>query len=327
MHGTATARAGANIALVKYWGKRDPVLNLPATGSLSMTLDGLGTTTTVSFDDALARDEVVLEGQRATGAFRERVSRFLDFVRQEAGISAHARISTRNSVPTAAGLASSASGFAALALAATRAAGLDADLGRLARLARRGSGSAPRSLLGGFVELPAGIEDDGTDCVPVQLAPPDAWDVALVVALAAIGPKEVGSTEGMERTRQTSPFYPVWLARAPSDLRDAREAVADRDLERLGRVAEASCFAMHGAMLGCAPPLLYWTGATVEAVRRVRTLRHDGVPGFVTIDAGPHVKVLCAASVAATFARELARVPGIESVLVERPGPGAEIVE
>jgi diphosphomevalonate decarboxylase len=131
----------------------------------------------------------------------------------------------------------------------------------------------------------------------------------------------------MERTRTTSPFYPAWLARAPADLRDAREAVETRDLARLGRVAEASCFAMHGAMLGSSPPLLYWTGATVEAVRRVRSLRHDGVPGFVTIDAGPHVKVLCAGSDAGTFARELARVPGVESVLVERPGPGAEVVE
>ena len=290
---TVRARARPNIALVKYWGKRDAERNLPATGSLSLTLSELDTTTEVTFDPALRQDELRLDGEPASEAARRRVSGFLDRVRDLARGGDFARVVSVNRFPTAAGLASSASGFAALALAATHAAGLQLPLDELAALARHGSGSAPRSLLGGFVAVHPGGADDGADWRIEALGDADFWDLRLVVALTATGPKAVGSSEGMERTRTSSPYYAPWLAANARHLDEARRALRARDFTALGRVTEASCFRMHAAALAADPPLLYWNGATVAAIHRVWQLRGEGHPAYVTIDAGPHVKVLC----------------------------------
>lgn len=317
---TAQATARTNIALVKYWGKADLDANLPAVGSLSMTLDGLWTTTRVSFEPDLARDELQLDDQPAPEPARQRASRFLDLVRQQSGRTERARVVSTNSFPTAAGLASSASGFCALAAAATRAAGIDLPAPDLADLTRRGSGSAPRSLLGGFVELRPG---DG--CQVVQVAPADYWDLRLVIALCADGPKAVGSTEGMERSRRTSPYYDRWIDDHPADLDRARRAIAERELPALGRAAEASCFKMHALAMSSDPPLIYFQPATLAAVQRVWHLRAEGLVGYVTIDAGPHVKVLCAAADAEALAAELGRVDGVRRVMIQAPGPGVEV--
>ena len=322
----AMARARSNIALVKYWGKRDRAKNLPATGSLSVTLSSLYTTTHVTFDDELEQDELHLSGVPASGAALARVGRFLDHVRALAGRRSFACVVSENSFPTAAGLASSASGFAALALAATTAAGLRLSTAELGRLARLGSGSAPRSLLGGFVELPAGTDPDGNDCTPLPLAPASHWDLRLVVALTARGEKPVGSTKAMEDTRRSSPYYPAWLKANATQLDEARQAVRDRDLTRLGQAMEASCFRMHASMLAASPPLLYWNGATVDALRAVWDLRARGVEGYVTIDAGPHVKVLTTPAAADAFVRALRLVGGVHEVLVESLGAGAELL-
>lgn len=320
------AHAKANIALVKYWGKRDGDLNLPAMSSLSMTLATLGTTTTVTFDPSLARDELVLDGRPAAEAARARVSRVLDLVREASGVPWRASVVSDNAFPTGSGLASSASGFAALALAATRAAGLKAGLPVLASLARRGSGSAPRSLLGGFVALPAGTAPDGSDCVPYQVAPPEHWDLRLVVVLTASGAKAVGSTEGMERTRRTSPYYGAWVEENARAMEAAIRAIVVRDLEALGRVVEASAFRMHAVAMAADPAIVYWNEATVGVIHRVRSLRESGLPCWLTMDAGPHVKVLCEAGDADEVARRLGTVPGVLGVVVERPGPGAEVL-
>jgi len=188
---SVTAHAGTNIALVKYWGKRDTALNLPAAGSLSLTLADLGSETTVRFAtdaaDSDGRDRVLLSGKPADERFAGRVRKFLDLVRQRAGLELRAEVATENSVPTAAGLASSAAGFAALALAASRAAGLHLSSAELSELARRGSGSAARSIFGGFVEMSAGIRSDGGDAVAQPLLDPKAWDVRLCVAITAVG--------------------------------------------------------------------------------------------------------------------------------------------
>lgn len=323
---TATARANSNIALVKYWGKRDSALNLPATGSLSMTLSSLGTTTRVTIDPTLDADEMTLNGSPAAEPARSRVSRFLDLVRTEAGFHDRVRVESSNNFPTASGLASSASGFAALTLAVTGAAGLDPELSRMARWARRGSGSAPRSLLGGLVELQAGVAPDGSDCQPRQLVAPGEWDIRMLVAMNERSEKEVSSSEGMERTRQSSPLYEGWLSGNRVDLEVALEAVRARDFPTLGRATEASCFRMHAAAMGASPPLFYWNAVTLQTIRRVRDLRRSGIPGFVTVDAGPHVKALCLAEDAGPLADELRAVDGIEEVIEERPGPGAELI-
>jgi diphosphomevalonate decarboxylase len=339
--GACTAQAGTNIALVKYWGKRDAALNLPATGSLSLTLAELGTRTTVRFleeDDHADADGVTLNGAPADARVRARVSAFLDRVRARAGISQRAEVVSENSVPTAAGLASSASGFAALALAASRAAGLDLTSAELSELARLGSGSAARSIFGGFVEMARGERADGRDAVAAPLGRVDGdaaseasahvpWDVRLVVAITAAGEKAEGSTSAMDRTARTSPFYPAWVASAPGDLIEARAAIAARDLARLGAVAERSALRMHATALAADPPILYWNAATVAAIHATRGLRARGIAAYFTIDAGPHVKLLCAAADAAAVAAAMADVPGVLRTITASPGPGAHLVD
>jgi len=326
---TTTAVAGTNIALVKYWGKRDAALNLPAAGSLSLTLAGLGSTTRVRFaEDARdpdGSDRVVLDGKPAESRFAARVRRFLDLVRGMAGIDLPAEVLTTNSVPTAAGLASSASGFAALALAASRAAGLSLSPAELSGLARRGSGSAARSIFGGFVEMAAGTRADGRDACARPLADENAWDVRLCIAITATGEKAIGSTAAMELTERTSPYYAAWLAAVSPDLAEAKAAIAARDLARLGAVAERSAMRMHAAALAADPHILYWNPTTLAAIATVERLRTGGTAAYFTIDAGPHVKALCASADAGQVGAALAATPGVVRVLTVAPGPGARI--
>jgi diphosphomevalonate decarboxylase len=321
-----TAVAGTNIALVKYWGKRDAALNLPATGSLSLTLDGLGTRTTVCFDDGAA-DRLILDGSVAAPPDVARTSAFLDRVRARAGITTRALVTSANSVPTAAGLASSASGFAALALAASRAAELSLTPTELSALARLGSGSAARSIFGGFAEMSRGERADGTDAVAQPLSAGEGWDVRLVIAITATGKKPMGSTAAMEHTARTSPFHAAWVAGADADLTEARRAIAARDLPALGRIAERSALRMHASAMAAEPPILYWNPATLAALNCVRELREAGTPAFFTIDAGPHVKVLCEAPDAPAVVAALAAAPGVLRTIVAAPGAGARVVE
>jgi diphosphomevalonate decarboxylase len=326
-----TARAGTNIALVKYWGKRDAALNLPAAGSLSLTLAGLGSETSVRFASDTAgpdgHDRVMFGGKPAEPRFADRVRRFLDLVRATAGVALPAEVSTTNSVPTAAGLASSAAGFAALALAASRAAGLHLSQAKLSELARRGSGSAARSIFGGFVEMSAGKLADGSDAVAHGLADENAWDIRLCVAITASGEKAIGSTAAMDLTARTSPYYSAWIDSVGSDLAEARAAVAARDLERLGGVAERSATRMHACALAADPHILYWNAGTLAVVATVKDLRARGTAAYFTIDAGPHVKVLCSAADAPIVESALAGTPGVGRALTIAPGPGAHTVE
>lgn len=284
--GRVTAEAHPNIALVKYWGKRDVALNLPAVPSVSMTLGGWRTRTTVVW--GAERDEVVLDGVVRDDP---KVMRFLDLVDPD---RPPCRVESHNDFPTGAGLASSASGFAALALAANRAAGQERSLPELSVLARRGSGSACRSLFGGYVAWALGERSDGTDCYASPIAGPDHWDLRMAVAVVHEGKKAVGSTEGMERSRRTSPFWASWVAGGPADVETAIEAIQRRDLEALGTVMEQSTFRMHATMHTSTPPLLYWRPATVALLHEVAALRARGIGAWATMDAGPQVKVLCA---------------------------------
>lgn len=322
------ARANANIALAKYWGKCDEALNLPAVPSVSLTLDALRTETEVVRDPALREDAVSLDGREETGKGAAKVSAFLDLLRARAGVDLaapdrFARVVSVNHFPTASGLASSASGFAALAAAGARAYGWDADVSALSSLARRGSASAARSLFGGWAELPAGVPGD--DHLPARALHPEGWwDVALVIALATRAPKSVASRDGMRETARTSPYYPAWLACAPGYVHDVKAALAARDIERVGRAMEASTFAMHASAWAAVPGVRYIRGVTLDALDRVEALRRDGVGAWATMDAGPHVKVLCAAGDIAAVASAMREVPGVVDVLVARPGAGVE---
>lgn len=323
MH-TARAFAHPNIALAKYWGKLDLPGNLPAVPSLSVTLSGMRTLTRVRFDEAIESDCVVLQGEPASERELSRVVALLDRVRAASGLTSRALVETENDFPTAAGLASSASGFAALALAAVRAAGLDWDLSRVSDLARQSSASAARSLFGGFVALPSGSES--SSYLPAEsVAPMDHWDLAVVVAVTTEEAKKVSSTAGMLETARTSPLYRGWLAGAPAIYERVKAALLSRDLETLGAAMEQSTMAMHGTAMGANPPILYFRPATLSAVARVRELRQEGIPAFATIDAGPHVKVLTEATHVEAVTQAMREVPGVTRLIVARPGPGARV--
>jgi len=312
------ARACANIALVKYWGKRDAALNLPAAGSLSLTLAALVTETSVGFDPALAHDVLVLDGASAPA---DRVTPFLDLVRAQARVTTRARVVSRNEFPTASGLASSASGFAALALAASRAAGLELDARELSILARRGSGSAARSIYGGFVRMHAGTRADGSDAYAEPIESALADTVRMVIAIVGGGaPKTHGSRDAMEHTAATSPFYSSWIAQVPADLAAAEAALARGDLKSLGEITEANALAMHASAIAARPPVIYWQPATLAALAAVRELRARGRTAWATMDAGPHVKVLTTAAEANEVAHALAAVHGVTDTIVSAAG-------
>lgn len=328
----ATAVAHPNIALVKYWGKRDLTFNLPAAGSLSLTLGGLETRTHVAFDPDSSRDRFELDGNLvAEGERLGRVSDFLDLVRKRAGVEYGARVVSANDFPTAAGLASSASGFAALAVAAAGAAGLTLTQRELSVIARRGSGSAARSIYGGFVEMLPGESSVAATASDEAYARPiasaDHWDLRCLVAVTARGEKSVGSTEGMNRTEQTSPYFPAWVDCVPPDIEEAKLAIEEHDFERLAAVAERSCLRMHASAIGAEPGVLYWHGTTVDLIHRVRDARSGGTPAFFTIDAGPHVKVFCPASNADDVRDMLDDVDGVREVLEAWPGQAARLVD
>lgn len=320
----ASATAHANIALAKYWGKADVARNLPAVPSVSLTLDSLVTETQVSFDPDLPHDDFELDGRPASIKESRRVVELLDRVRLRARVMHQARVRSVNRFPTAAGLASSASGFAALAAAASRAAGLEIESREVSALARRSSASAARSIFGGFVDLPAGRQGDDT-LAAESLAPETHWDLRLVLAVTTTGPKAVSSTDAMELSRMTSPYYGSWVDAAPSWYEQIKRAIAERDLEMLGEAMEQSTLAFHGCAMTSRPSALYWGPGTIAALRTVRELRERGVPAWSTMDAGPHVKALCDAADAPSVQRALESTPGVLDTIVAAPGPGISV--
>lgn len=322
----ASAQAQPNIALVKYWGKRDLALNLPAVGSLSLTLDSLWTRTRIRFDAALEADHVVLNGQPNAKEL-QRISAALDLLRSRAGRPLRAQVETENNFPTGAGLASSASGFAALIVAGAAALNLKLSNDELSELARRCSGSAARSIYGGYVEWARGERADGRDSIARPVLAADAWPLHVVVAVTSTGAKSVGSTEGMNRTRDSSPYYRAWVDTSEDDLGEARAAVLARDFERLAAIAEYSCLKMHALALAARPGLIYWNGATVDAMHCVRRLRADGVPVFFTNDAGPQLKAICPPEAVAPVRAALQTVPGVLNILETGLGGGARLLQ
>ncbi|WP_406004773.1 diphosphomevalonate decarboxylase [Streptomyces sp. NBC_00637] len=324
----AAAVAHPNIALVKYWGKRDEELVLPRTDSLSMTLDIFPTTTRVRLDATARRDEVRLGGVPATGEALRRIVAFLDLVRDRAGLSVRAVVDSENTVPTGAGLASSASGFAALAAAAAAAYGLRPDATALSRLARRGSGSASRSVFAGFAVWHAGPgagagADLGSYAEPVAAG---QLDPALVIAVVDAGPKALSSREAMRRTVATSPLYGPWAASSKDDLLAMRAALLRADLDTVGEIAERNALGMHATMLAARPAVRYLAPATLTVLDGVLQLRREGVAAYATMDAGPNVKVLCRRADAERVAATVRGAAPGGAVHIARPGPGVRLL-
>ena len=324
------ARAHANIALVKYWGKRALDRNLPAAGSLSLTLAALATETSVTFGHEF--DALTLNGESVDGSALGRVSSWLDIVRAVNPVLGGAHVESNSNFPTASGLASSASAFAALAVAATSAAGLELSPRELSVLARRGSGSAARSIFGGLVRMHAGSESDGSDSFAEQICDRDAladWPLTMVIAVVGGGvAKKTSSRDAMEHCAKTSPLYRAWLDCVPSDLEAAGAAIAARDLAALGEICEGSAFAMHAAAIASRPATVFFQPATLATIDAVRDLRaNSGCPAYVTMDAGPHVKVLTVTEHVEAIKQTLATIEGVTSIIISSVGGPAAVFE
>lgn len=315
----ATARAQPNIAVIKYWGKRDLARNLPAVGSISITLSTLFTEMQVEIDASLT-DDVLYINEAKNRTMLARVSNCLNVVAGDARPAV--RVSSKSNFPIAAGLASSASAFAALVVAADAVFELSLPAPKLASLAGRASGSAARSLLGGFVEL----ENDADDIKLSQLLRPKEWPLEVVVAITAPGPKPVSSGDAMEISRRTSPFYDRWVEQQAPDLAEARTAIQQRDLQRLGAIAEHNCLKMHSVMWGSRPPMIYWNSATIACMQTIRDLQAQGVEVFFTIDAGPQLKAICTPQHASTVRAALAATDGVAEVMQSGVGDGARMM-
>lgn len=307
--------APTNVALIKYWGKRDPLQNLPRSSSLSATLSSLGSYATVEFSD---RDEIIVEGDPI------RAKRVLMAARAFTGNLVHLRIWIENTMPTGAGLASSASSMAALALALARLLGPDIPEEEIERWARLGSGSAVRSLYPGYVLWEAGKAPDGSDCRAYSVIPPNHLPLGLVVCIVDDRPKSVDSTTAMERCRLTSPLFDQFHSSIPLEIAAMLKALRSRDLNAIARIAERNSLAMHEVMRAAIPPIDFIGQASLEVIAMVRALREQGVACFFTIDAGPNVKVFTPIENLSTVKSACATLSGVKRLLVDRVGPIGE---
>ena len=318
----ATAIAHSNIAFVKYWGNRDPLLRLPYNDSLSMNLSAATTTTTVAFAEDLSTDRLTIDGEKHIGPALDRVSRQLDLVRLRAGLRLRATVQSRNSFPMGTGIASSASGFAALTMAAAQAAGLSLSEAELSALARRGSGSAARSIPGGYVLWHAGTAD--SDSFAESVFPADHWDLRDIVAIVSRRHKGLGSTDG-HGAAEGSPLFRGRLASVAETLATVRGALASRDMARFGAAIEAEALNLHAIAMTGRPPALYWSPATVAVMHQVQAWRAEGLAVWFTLDAGPNVHLICEGQDAAAVEGGLRNLEFVEGILANRVAGAAHL--
>ncbi|MEB7422223.1 diphosphomevalonate decarboxylase [Staphylococcus arlettae] len=285
------ARAHTNIALIKYWGKADEDLILPMNNSLSVSLERFYTETKVTFSESYTEDTLVLNGETVNAAESKKITRFMDMLRAKTNTTLYSYIESENFVPTAAGLASSASAYAALASACNEALQLGWSDKELSRLARRGSGSASRSIFGGFVEWEKGYDDTTSYSFPIDA---DRWedDLAMIFVVINNKSKKVSSRAGMSLTRDTSRFYQYWLDHVDEDIAAVKETISRKDFKGLGEVIEANGLRMHATNLGAQPPFTYLVPESYQAMEVVHQCRELGYPCYFTMDAGPNVKIL-----------------------------------
>ncbi|MBO0420240.1 MAG: diphosphomevalonate decarboxylase [Vagococcus fluvialis] len=325
MRQVGRCRAHTNIALIKYWGKRNDELFLPMNSSLSLTLDAFYTDTEVVLDSDFTSDTFFLNDVKQDEKETEKITKFLNLFRNEVNMETKACVKSYNHVPTAAGLASSASAFSALAGAMNQASGLNLDSKTLSTFARRGSGSATRSIYGGFVEWYMGEDDlsETSHAIPVDDA---SWDIGMIVIAVNTGRKKLSSRIGMKQTIATSPFYSSWVETATSDLTKMKDAIKQKDFITLGEITESNGMKMHATMLGAFPPISYWEPDSVKAIQTVKEIRGMGIPCYVTMDAGPNVKVLCKASDMAKIEELLLKEFKREQIIPTTVGEGIKLL-
>lgn len=308
-----TASAHPNIALIKYWGKQPGPGNIPATPSLSITLDNLESVTSV--EDA-EQDSIVLDGAERHDA---KIDGYLELLRSKFPI-APLKITSDNNFPTAAGLASSASGFAALTVAINQHCGLGMTSDELSDYSRQASGSAARSIYGGFVRL------GEPDWIAKPLLDERNWPLSVVIAITDTRAKTVSSSAGMSRSAETSAYYPTWVSSTADDFVEAHQAVANQDFDHLAALSENSCLKMHAVMSTSIPAMIYWRPASIACIEAIRGLQKDGLKVFFTIDAGPQIKAVCLPEHSAQVTESLSQVPGVLSTTTVGLGAGARII-
>lgn len=320
----ATSVATSNIAFVKYWGRINDDLRLPMNGSVSMNISGATTTTTVVFDESLENDEVKLQGKMLNEEQVGRVSKHLDRIRQLSGFTIAAKVVSHNNFPMGAGIASSASAFAALTVAGTAAAGLDLPERELTILARQGSGSACRSVPAGFVQWHYG--ETSAESFAEQIAPPGHWDMHDVIAIVQTEHKEVGSAQGNALV-STSPFNEIRVEQAHESVNIIRKAIQERDFTTFGEETEREAIRLHVIAMTSQPPIFYWSPTTLSIIKAVMQWRSEGLESYYTIDAGANVHIMTQAKDVDEVATRLAAVDGVQNTLTNRPGHGTHLVD
>jgi diphosphomevalonate decarboxylase len=321
---SATAIAHPNIAFIKYWGNRNSEIRLPSNSSFSMNLEDLSTKTSVTFSPILKQDTLILNGQRITGEGLTRVARFLEQVRMLGHKKFYADVVSVNNFPTGAGIASSASAFAALSLAASRAIGLELSEQDLSRLARRGSGSACRSIPDGYVEWQKGHND--RDSFAYTFVPSIYWDLVDCIAVVQSKQKTISSTEG-HLLADTSPLQSTRVIDSDRRLLICKQAVQKRDFNSFAEVVELDSNMMHAVMMTSSTPLFYWDPASLAVIKAVQSWRKQGMQVCYTLDAGPNVHCICPVSFAEDVIAKLKQIPGVLKVLSSRPGGPTQLID
>lgn len=317
--------ARPNIALIKYWGKRDEKLNLPAVGSISITLDGISTKTEISLTEDV--DKFYLN-EKIDIEEHSKITPFLDYVREFINDKVFFEIHSVNNFPTAAGLASSASGYAAIAKGINHLLDLKLSDRELSQLARRGSGSAARSIFGGIVELHKGNEADGSDCFAEQIYPPDYLPLDIIVVITNAEIKKTSSRNGMLISKNTSPYYYSWVNTSEYDINAMKMALKVKDFNKIADLSIRSCLKMHSVMLTSNPPLMYWNSTTFEIIKQIEDLFYEqNQPVFFTIDAGPQVKIITTPDYKKHLLKFIKKLDNIQDYYVLELGNGAEIIE
>jgi len=320
----ATAKAPANIAFIKYWGKRNESLRIPMNSSISMNLSEVFTTTSVEFSKEYIDDALVINGNTVDGKEKERVSEFLDRIRKISKVKLNAKVVSKNNFPKGTGMASSASGFAALTLATTKALGLNLSEKELSILARLGSGSACRSIPDGIVEWKSGKQSNFS--YAYSLYPPDYWDIQDVILIIGEKDKKISSTEGHALV-ESSPFYKSRIAKMDTKIRDIKKALKEKDFTKFGQIIEEEAVNMHAVMMTSKPGLFYWLPETLKFMLLVQNWRDNGVESYFTIDAGPNIHIICEGKSVNKLMKKIKELKGIKNAIVNKPSIGARLID
>lgn len=319
----ATAKSPANIAFIKYWGKKDPKINLPFNNSISMNLSNCFTVTTVEFSSRFKKDRVFIDGKEVSAEKKNRVVNILDIVRKRAKEDFRAKVVSKNNFPADAGIASSASAFSVLALAASKAVGLNLSLKELSILARLGSGSACRSVVDGFAEWKRGR--DSQTSFAIQLASPDFWGLRDIVAVVAKEKKKASSTEG-HAAALTSPHYKMRLIGLKSRIKNLKEALLKKQFKRFGQLLEEEAISLHMVAMTSKPPIFYWNKGTIEIINKLDEWRAGGLWAYFTMDAGPNVHVICQQRDEKEINKRLKNLPEVVFTIINKPARGTRLM-